>query len=314
MKTQILFLTILASLLSSCMSQPSAPIDYGTQSSYSTSGNSSDSSDDIVEQPIIKEKTTWGDKVLDTEEAQNNIHTQTSNTLPSNELDIPSPTPLTSQPATPLRTEFISHEVIEGETIDSIARQYNIEKDSLIKANKLKAPYHLEELQILKIPPQISDKDNVSETVSVGDIISPNSTNGTPASSNPTPKLSSMLPVTGRIISKFGEDHTGVKNNGINIAAPIGSDVHSASAGTVVYSGNDPKFGNLIIIKSENDEVFMAYSHMNDLILKKEEHISKDQIIGHIGQTGNVTSPQLHFAVRRGKTPIDPEKYLSNSQ
>ena len=298
MKPQILSLTILASLLSSCMSQPSAPIDYGTQST-SSAGNSSYSSDDIAEQPIIKEKSTWGEKTLSAEEMRDDLSANASSGLDA--------TPPTTQ-APPLRTETISHEVIEGETVDSIAKQYGIEKDSLIKANSLKAPYHLEELQILKIPPQLADNDN---TVSVGDVISPNSTNGTPISQHHAPKLASILPVTGTIISKFGEDHAGVKNNGINIEAPIGAEVHSLSAGIVVYSGNDPKFGNLIIVKSENDEIFMAYSHMNDLTLKKEDRISKDQIIGHIGQTGNVTSPQLHFAVRRGKTPIDPEKYLS---
>ena len=55
----------------------------------------------------------------------------------------------------------------------------------------------------------------------------------------------------------------------------------------------------------------MAYSHMNDLTLKKGDPISTGEVIGHIGQTGNVTSPQLHFAVRQGKIPIDPVEYLS---
>ena len=294
MKTQILSLSILAALLSSCMNQPSAPISYGTSSS-SSAGNSSYNSDDIVEQPIIREKTTWGEKTVE----ETLEPTQ-------NEIDEAPPAPQ----APPLRTETISHEVIEGETIDSIAKQYGIERDALIKANKLKAPYHLEELQILKIPPQLSDNDNSLESVSVGDVISPNSTSGTPAISHSASKLSSVLPVTGNVISKFGADNTGVKNNGINIEAPLGEEVRSSSTGVVVYSGNDPKFGNLIIVKSENEDIFMAYSHMSDLILKKADHISKDQIIGHVGQTGNVTSPQLHFAVRRGKTPIDPEKYL----
>ena len=150
MKTQILSLSILAALLSSCMNQPSAPISYGTSSS-SSAGNSSYNSDDIVEQPIIREKTTWGEKTVE----ETLEPTQ-------NEIDEAPPAPQ----APPLRTETISHEVIEGETIDSIAKQYGIERDALIKANKLKAPYRLEELQILKIPPQLSDNDNSLESVS----------------------------------------------------------------------------------------------------------------------------------------------------
>ena len=105
--------------------------------------------------------------------------------------------------------------------------------------------------------------------------------------------------------------NSGVKNNGINIQTSLGSDIHSLSTGSVAFAGNDPKFGNLIIVKSENEDIFMAYSHMNDLILKKGDPISNGQVIGHVGQTGNVTSPQLHFAIRQGKTPIDPVQYLS---
>lgn len=298
MKAQILSLTILATLLSSCMNQPSAPIEYGSQTS--SSAKSSSNADDIVEQPIIREKTNWGDTSI-TNDVQNVTPEEESNDTVASQAQV--------APSIPRRTETITHEVIEGETVDSIAKQYDISKDALIAANKLKAPYHLEELQILKIPPQSSDNNNSEDSVSVGDVITPNSTNG--ASPQAIKKSSSILPVQGTVISKFGTDNAGVKNNGINIESALGESVHSLSSGDVVYAGNDPKFGNLIIIKSENEDIFMAYSHMSDLILKKGDPISNSQIIGHVGQTGNVTSPQLHFAVRRGKTPIDPQLYLT---
>ena len=291
MKTHILPLAILSTLLTSCMTQPSAPIEYGSKSSSSSRASISTGSDDIVEKPIIREKTTWGD---------NQVHEETLNVTPD-ETSIENEAPTPPQ-APPLRTETISHEVIEGETVDSIAKQYDIERDALIKANKLKAPYKLEELQIIKIPPQSSPDSDIP----VGDVITP--------SAAPTPVASeapSTLPVAGSIISKFGDDTSGIKNNGINIQTSLGSDIHSLSTGSVAFAGNDPKFGNLIIVKSENEDIFMAYSHMNDLILKKGDPISNGQVIGHVGQTGNVTSPQLHFAIRQGKTPIDPVQYLS---
>ncbi len=292
---RIVPLTILSTILSSCMTQPSAPIDYNLGASSSSRGSLSSGSNDIVEKPIIHEKTNWGD---------NQVHEETHNVTPnyiSTELDKPKP-PLETPP---LRTEIITHEVIEGETIDSIAKQYDIERDALIKANKLKDPYTLEELQILKIPPQVSPDADIT----VGNTITPNveatSTEHFAQSLTPT------LPIKGNIISKFGDMNNGIKNNGINIQAPLGSEIRSLSAGSVVFSGNDPKFGNLIIVKSENADIFMAYSHMNDLIPKKGDIISNGQTIGHIGQTGNVTSPQLHFAVRQGKIPVDPVQYLS---
>ncbi len=297
MKTHILPLAILSALLSSCMTQPSAPIDYGSGTSSRVSSSSS-SSDDIVEKPLIREKTNWGD---------NQIHEETQNVNPD-EAPADTDTPPIQQ-TPPLRTETISHEVIEGETVDSLAKQYGIEKDDLIKANKLKAPYKLEELQILKIPPQVTnDALSAEADISVGDVIEPTKS---PISQAPSHASAPTLPALGTIISKFGDNNAGVKNNGINIQAPLGSDIHSLSAGSAVFSGNDPKFGNLIIVKSENEDIFMAYSHMNDLLIKKGDAISSGQVLGHVGQTGNVTSPQLHFAVRQGKTPIDPIQYLS---
>lgn len=288
MKKHFLSLIILPLLLTSCMDQPGAPIDYGSTASSSSNSHSSQGSDDIVEKPLIREKTQWGDKEIET------IHSDYPPAL--------SDTPPTLNHEAPLRTETISHEVIEGETIDTLAKQYDIDREAIIKANKLKAPYALEELQILKIPPQTSPEALSSEAL-VGDNISPKSINS-------SAKIVSIFPVAGKIISKFGDNYLGAKNNGINIAAPIGTDVHASRAGKVVYAGSDAKFGNLVIIKSLQDENFMAYSHLNDLMIHKEDVVSEGQLIGHVGQTGNVTSPQLHFAVRQGKTPIDPEKYL----
>ena len=96
-----------------------------------------------------------------------------------------------------------------------------------------------------------------------------------------------------------------------DIEASTGTEINSLSDGIVVFSGNDPKFGNLIVVKSRDKDIFMAYSHMNDLIIRKNEEVVKDQVIGHIGETGDVSSPQLHFAIRQGKQPIDPLIYSS---
>lgn len=293
-KKHILSLSLLSFMLTSCMTQPSAPIDYGT--SNSTINSSPDTSDSIVETPIIREKTTWGNNKEQKEE-ENYYPNVNPDTIPDN--------PDTT--SVPIRTKPISHEVIEGETVDSIAKQYDITREALIKANNLKAPFKLEELQILTIPPQVTESAT-NEPLSVGDIINPTPFNSPQSSMQQN--VSTNLPVDGTVISRFGEQNLGVKNNGINIEAPIGSDIHSESAGQVVYSGTDPKFGNLVIVKSDNEEIFMAYSHMNDLIVKKGDSIAKGQILGHVGQTGNVESPQLHFAVRNGKIPVDPQKYL----
>lgn len=184
------------------------------------------------------------------------------------------------------------HEVAKNENIDSIAQKYQVPKEELIKLNMLEKPYELEHMQLIMIPskgsPQLKKK---------------------PVESKQAAKKGS-LPVNGMIVSRFGQRYIGAINQGINIAALENSEILAIDAGTVIHSNHDPKFGNLIIIKSDNKDIFLAYGHMSKLQLKKGAKIAQNAVIGRVGTSGKVTKPQLHFAVRKGKIPINPETYL----
>ena len=56
-----------------------------------------------------------------------------------------------------------------------------------------------------------------------------------------------------------------------------------------------------------------AYANAKELLVKRGDNIKRGQVIANAGQTGNVSSPQLHFEIRKGSTPVDPTKYLSGS-
>jgi murein DD-endopeptidase MepM/ murein hydrolase activator NlpD len=56
-----------------------------------------------------------------------------------------------------------------------------------------------------------------------------------------------------------------------------------------------------------------AYAHVDKMMVKEGETVKKGQTIATIGQTGSVTSPQLHFEVRRGSKALNPEKHLVRS-
>ena len=114
-------------------------------------------------------------------------------------------------------------------------------------------------------------------------------------------------PARGRVIAGFGANGG---NEGINIAVPEGTPVKAAEAGTVTYAGSEVKgYGNLVLIRHENGFV-SAYAHNGSLSVKRGEQVKRGQVIATSGQTGNVTSPQLHFEIRKGSTPVDPMKYL----
>jgi murein DD-endopeptidase MepM/ murein hydrolase activator NlpD len=120
-------------------------------------------------------------------------------------------------------------------------------------------------------------------------------------------------PVHGRVIAAFGPKPNGSQNDGINLAVPEGTPVKAAEDGVVAYAGNELKgYGNLVLIRHANGYV-SAYANAKELLVKRGDSIKRGQVIAHAGQTGNVTSPQLHFEIRKGSTPVDPTKYLSGA-
>lgn len=117
-------------------------------------------------------------------------------------------------------------------------------------------------------------------------------------------------PVQGPILSSFGPKGSGMSNDGVNIGAPKGAPVVAAASGSVVYAGNEMKgFGNLVLIRHDNDLV-TAYAHLGRVLVKKHQDVAQGAMIGTVGKTGNVASPQLHFEVRRDGKPVDPEQVI----
>jgi murein DD-endopeptidase MepM/ murein hydrolase activator NlpD len=112
------------------------------------------------------------------------------------------------------------------------------------------------------------------------------------------------------VISGFGSK--GGNGDGIAIAVPEGTPVKAAGDGVVAYAGEELKgYGKLVLVRHDNGYV-SAYAHNGDLAVKRGEKVSRGQTIAKSGSTGNVTSPQLHFELRKGSTPVDPTKYLEN--
>ena len=120
-------------------------------------------------------------------------------------------------------------------------------------------------------------------------------------------------PARGRVIAGFGSKPNGVQNDGINLAVPEGTPIKAADDGVVAYAGNELKgYGNLVLIRHSNGYV-SAYAHARELLVKRGDTIRRGQVIAHSGQTGNVTSPQLHFEIRKGSTPVDPTQFLGGA-
>ena len=121
-----------------------------------------------------------------------------------------------------------------------------------------------------------------------------------------------LWPVEGKIISGFGAKKGGLHNDGVNIAAPAGAEVVAAENGVVAYAGNELRgFGNLLLIRHADGWV-TAYAHNEQLLVKQGETVKRGQPIATVGNSGSVSSPQLHFEIRKGTDPVDPLGYLSS--
>ena len=114
-------------------------------------------------------------------------------------------------------------------------------------------------------------------------------------------------PARGRIIQGFKAG----SSEGIKIALPEGTAVKAAEAGVVAYAGNELKgYGNLVLIKHPNGFV-SVYANNGDISVKRGDTVKRGQLIAKSGQSGNVSSPQLHFELRKGSTPVDPTDFLA---
>ena len=123
-----------------------------------------------------------------------------------------------------------------------------------------------------------------------------------------------IWPVNGELLSKFGIQEKGMRNDGVNIIANKGQPVLATQDGEVVYSGNAIEaFGNLILIKHNNNRT-SAYAHVDNVEVVKGQLVKKGQQIAKVSNTGKVNRPQLHFEIRDNSGPIDPLKLLPSKK
>ncbi|MFY9288267.1 MAG: M23 family metallopeptidase, partial [Alphaproteobacteria bacterium] len=169
-------------------------------------------------------------------------------------------------------------------------------------------------------PPKTTAVDTLNkpvETKPVATTIAPTTNlHTTPPPSLPAPaptsapKTEMVWPVQGPVLSAFGGKGQGLSNDGVNIGAPKGAPIVAAQNGIVVYAGNEMKgFGNLILIRHADGWV-TAYAHLDRMLVNKDGVVAQGDMIGTVGKTGNVPSPQLHFETRYEGKPIDPSTVI----
>lgn len=124
------------------------------------------------------------------------------------------------------------------------------------------------------------------------------------------------VPVEGRISSGFGlRRHPILKDyrmhQGIDIAAPEGSEVRPLRKGKVVFSGRREGYGNTVII-DHGDGVMSKYAHTMQNLVKVGDLVDQSTIIARVGSTGRSTGPHLHLEVVNNGERVDPLQVLTS--
>jgi len=125
-----------------------------------------------------------------------------------------------------------------------------------------------------------------------------------------------------RITSPFGWRTHPISNekifhSGIDIPAPEGSNIVSASDGTVIFAEYHETYGNLVKIQYDNDIVIL-YAHCSKLLVNEGDNVVAGDLIAEVGSTGKATGSHLHFEIQKDGEPVDPvegffEAQLSNN-
>lgn len=233
------------------------------------------------------------------------------------------------------------HKVQAGESLWSIARQYNMDVYTLARINGIQdiskisqgMELRLTDLQANTVASATVHKVQAGETlwsiarkynveykklVDFNGITDPNRISvgmevkipGT--GSNFTASLGQYVrfvwPAKGRITSPFGA-RWGKMHEGIDIGLSIGSSVVAAASGKVVTSGIMNGYG-LVVFIEHADGYRTVYGHNSKLLVSVGDEVQQGQLIALSGNTGRSTGPHLHFEVQKNGQPVDPMKFL----
>ena len=223
--------------------------------------------------------------------------------------------------------------VMKGDTLYRISKANNQKVTDLVAWNNLSNASEINEGQVLRIAPPGAEGAAPVQTASVSegdrDVQPITETKTAPTAEKQAYSESAVAgssaaaatatatgasreaggvvwgwPASGKVLRGFSEG----QNKGIDIEGTKGQKVLAAADGRVIYSGTMNGYGNLVIIK-HNDDLLSAYAHNNTNMVAQGSAVTRGQQVAEMGSSGT-DSVKLHFEVRRQGKPVDPLGYL----
>jgi len=192
-----------------------------------------------------------------------------------------------------LTVDGVLHEVEEGETVAALAEKYEVETETIIKANGLEEVSRIPAGAHLIIP---GATPTIVHTVHVG-------------GRAVTIYGQFQWPVSDRFITSYYGWRWGRIHHGIDIGSPYGRQIRATRAGKVTFSGWQSGYGYTVMV-DHGDGVTSLYGHASSLLVSYGQWVEAGQVIARVGSTGYSTGPHLHFELRWRGTSFNPLEVL----
>ncbi|MDE1875077.1 MAG: peptidoglycan DD-metalloendopeptidase family protein [Patescibacteria group bacterium] len=205
-----------------------------------------------------------------------------------------------------LPIDGVSHKVVKGDTIDSIAKEFKADSGDIMSYNSLQSNADLTVGSTIIIPDGEAALPATTVTSSGGH------SHVSGQATNPTEKLRGAWGIPDYPGYYERPIDGGVKTQGlhgynaVDLADPIGTPIHAAADGVVIIAregGWNGGYGSYVVISHPNGTQTL-YAHMSKVIAVQGEDVAQGETIGLIGMTGKTTGPHVHFEVRGAVNPF----------
>ncbi len=238
----------------------------------------------------------------------------------------------------PVLSRLKRHTVASGETLESIAQQYNLIPATLMGFNPaLRSGKAIAGSQIVvppfngirvdlqpgqtlrtlakayKVRPDVLFEVNGCQPAPKTVFVPGVNWSPTEAASQSIPKAAKQIlsgfplrstPAEATVLLKYGYGVQAGMNkvafhSGVDLAAPVGSPVLSIGSGTIAFAGTQGAFGKMVVI-NHAEGLQTRYAQLNSIMVRVGQSVSRGQAIGTVGTSGRPSSrePHLHFEVR----------------
>ncbi len=210
------------------------------------------------------------------------------------------------------------HRVESGDTAYGIAKKYGVALEELVALNELERPDKLSIGQELLIPGLVAEAHagtaNPPPEVGPAPEAPPPMETTFDCTAKPMPTLERSKegfawPVVGGVVvARYGTIE-GLPHEGLDIAAPAGTPIRAAASGTVLFSGEQPGYGHIVIVAHDNG-MATIYANNATNCVREQQKVGLGDVVAVVGQSGGVPSPRVYFELREGPKPVNPAKYL----